>query len=280
MASVLNLPTIAGASLLVYEPFDYPAGAFGSVNGGIGFLGPWADNDPQFSPQTGNLQANGYVSQGNEVHLLASTYATELRHLSGQFGADGTELWASYMLQIKNPGAFTSLGIGYPINGTVNLQFGVLGSSNGTGPPSTTWGMDSYGGYGQVLSQVPVVYGKTARLAVHIQFLPGPDRIDLYVNPASGIPPSSPDATKTDLDLGHTLQLYSPPTIDFASNMGDALFDDVRIGTTYADVVPPPTIGDFNLDGKISTADIQALAHALTDLKSFQSIKVYRMQRS
>src|SRR5436190_2620446 len=130
--------------------------------------------------------------------------------------------------------------------------------------------MDSWGGTGQVLSQVPVVYGQTVRLAVHIQFLGGPDRIDLYVNPPPGATPSSADENKTDVDLGPTLQLITPAPILLVSSLSDVIFDDIRFGTTYADVVPAPVLGDFNLDGRISSADIQAIIGALTDLKGFQ----------
>jgi hypothetical protein len=96
--------------------------------------------------------------------------------------------------------------------------------------------MDLQGGTGQVFSQVPVVYGQTVRLVAHIQFLSGPDRIDLYVNPTSITPPAVPDATKTDVDL----MLFPLSQVMLVANIGDILYDDIRFGTTYADVAPVP----------------------------------------
>lgn len=236
-AATLAFPTIGRATLLVYEPFDYPAGQLSGANGGVGFATAWSGASG-FSVQTGNLQANGFVSPGNEAHYLATNYQNIGRRLSGVYdGASGTDLWASYLTNAASSGAFTSLAIGQLQPG--NLHVGILGNTSGTGPPSSTWGMDTFGGAGQVFSNVPVVYGQTVLLVAHIQFLTGPDRIDLFVNPLPGAPPSTPSATKTDLDLGQTLQTQGG-YIYLAANIGNVLYDDIRIGTTYSDVVPVP----------------------------------------
>jgi hypothetical protein len=235
-AATLAFPTIGRATLLVYEPFDYPAGQLTGANGGVGFASSWGGFRGEFSIQTGNLQTNGFVSPGNEAHYLATTYQNIGRQLSGVYdGASGTDLWASYLTNVASSGAFTSLAIGQLQPG--NLHIGILG--NGSGPPLNNWGMDTFGGAGQVFSNVPVVYGQTVLLVVHIQFLTGPDHIDLFVNPTPGAPPSTPNATKTDLDLGQTLQTQGG-YIYLAAYIGNVLYDDIRIGTTYGDVVPVP----------------------------------------
>ena len=88
------------------------------------------------------------------------------------------------------------------------------------------------GGAGQISSGVDAVVGETALLVVKAEFLAGNDRFTFYVNPTVGGPEPSGGAVKTDLDLGVVtgVTLYSTGAHDV---------DEIRIGTTYADVVPP-----------------------------------------
>jgi len=224
----IGFASTARASVLAFEPFDYSPGSFNGANGGFGFKTAWSTG-PDLSIQPGNLSVAGYSSVGNEVHLLSNTTNGATRTLTSNIGAIGTDLWLSYMTEVESSGAYSSLAIG-------GLHFGILGNTTGGGPPSSTWGMDLQGGIGQVFSQVPVVYGQTVRLVAHVQFLPGPDRIDLYVNPTTITPPAVSDATKTDVDLiSQPLSL-----VTLVANISDVLYDDVRFGTTYADVAPVP----------------------------------------
>jgi hypothetical protein len=82
------------------------------------------------------------------------------------------------------------------------------------------------------------VDGQAALLVLHMTFAPGDDRFDLYVNPAPGAVPATPNATKTDLDqaLFNTVTLWSEKIASpFVGGVG---IDEIRFGTTYQDVVP------------------------------------------
>jgi len=54
------------ATLLVYEPFDYPTGSLNGANGGIGFSGPWTA-DAAYSVTSDSLGIPG--NQGNDAQF-------------------------------------------------------------------------------------------------------------------------------------------------------------------------------------------------------------------
>ena len=221
-------------SLLVYEPFDYLPGPLNGGASGIGFSTAWSASN-QFLIQSGSLDFPGFAASGNKAQYnIGPSSAFANRMLSMTFGADGTDLWESFRIQVTSTPFFASLETGhFSSNG---LHIGQLGGGGpgGSTPPLSNWGMDTSGGSGQVLSQIPVVLGQTALLVAHLQFLPGPDHIDLYVNPTTNLAPVAPDATKTDLDLGTFNE------IDLAVFGGNVLYDEIRMGTTYQDVAPVP----------------------------------------
>src|SRR5262249_38052571 len=114
---------------------------------------------------------------------------------------------------------------------TLNIGFGealFIGKPGG----AREYVLETEGGAGQVSSGTPTVVGETALLVVKAEFLPGPDRFTLYTNPVPGDPEPTSGVVKADLDLGVVSLVGTLSTGGFA-------VDEIRIGTTYADVVPP-----------------------------------------
>ena len=91
--------------------------------------------------------------------------------------------------------------------------------------------LEARGGAFQVPSGTPTVVGRTALLVVRADFRPGKDVFTLYVNPSLRDPEPSSGTVEADLDLGVVSRIGIYSTGAFA-------VDEVRIGTTYADVVP------------------------------------------
>ncbi len=125
----------------------------------------------------------------------------------------------------------SNLGIGYAGEGTAALVGG-----------TRYWSLQvrnaANNGFDVVRSNVPIVTGQTALLAVKITF-GAQDRFDLFVNPPSlgGTAPASPDATwtttgATDINF-HTL-LYSGGT----TGANQSSIDEIRWGQSFADVTP------------------------------------------
>ncbi len=216
----------ARAALLAYEPFDYPAGEdIFTKNGGSGWTSSWT----YMSSRPGTISSPGLshpslATLGNALQTPAVSVSTEpavfVRGLP-TFGADDTTLYLSFLLR---PDA------SYGYYGGVNLGGLFIGKSGGVS--DTTYGLE--GPLGDVVkSDTDVVTGTTVWLVVRAQFKAGHDLFELFVNPpTSGLPPV-PSATKSNHDAG---------TADYflVNNAGGFTTDEIRIGTSYADVAPVP----------------------------------------
>jgi hypothetical protein len=84
------------------------------------------------------------------------------------------------------------------------------------------------------LSSVPAVQDQKVSLVLQADFLPGNDRLSLYVNPTPGQPePVTADVVKADLDLGSINDVV-------INNYGGYTIDEIRIGSDFAAVTPVP----------------------------------------
>jgi hypothetical protein len=123
--------------------------------------------------------------------------------------------------------------------GVSNGYFGVTLAGTGTqlfmGKGSTIYGIENQGGTGvsSIFSVFPVS-GQTVLFVVRGDFTSGNDTFRVYVNPTPGLAePASADATKSDSNVG-TISVLGLDT------GGSFKADEIRIGTTFADVVPTP----------------------------------------
>lgn len=238
---------------IAYDGFQL---TFPAYNGGTGFSGPWAKGGFNASAagylasDESLLYVNGHGTAGNQGGSEGGNYGNAglqlsggsvsgqafsaingaTRQLSQALGTDNTTIYVSFVMQPRG-----TLGAGV-FNGFFGLT---LNGSNGAelfvGKPGggavTQYVLESRGGGGQHPSGAPVVIGQTALMVVKLQFLPGADMVTLYVNPSPGGREPVADAVKSDLDLGVVSALGVYSTGAFA-------IDEIRIGTTYADVVP------------------------------------------
>lgn len=68
-------------------------------------------------------------------------------------------------------------------------------------------------------------------LVVKMEFRDGPDQFTLFVNPTPGQPEPPTKSVKDDLDLESAEMIY-------LYSRGTWSVDEIRIGTTWADVTP------------------------------------------
>jgi len=233
LAAVVIAGRGAGASQIAYDGFgpSFPIYA----NGGTGFSGPWTQGGF-------NAFASGYTpSEDSLCYVKLRTYGGHVsgrafsaingavRSLQQPVGQDHSTVYLSFLLQPEGKlgdGIFGGF-FGVTLNGDgADLFVGKPGGGAGD-----EYVLETRGGSGQVSSGESAVVGRTALLVVKAEFLPGNDAFTLYVNPRPGQPEPSSGTTKTDLDLGTVSQ------VGVYSSGGFAV-DEVRIGTTYADVVP------------------------------------------
>jgi hypothetical protein len=225
---------VVGAGQVAYEGFapSFPIYA----NGGEGFAGPWTQGGfnafaSGYAPADGSLCFGGLRAAGGHVSGGAfSAINGAIRSLKQPLGEDQTTIYVSFLIQPRgklDDGIFGGF-FGLTLNGSLgnDLFIGKPG-----GGDAEQYVLETRGGSGQVSSGVPAVVGRTAFLVLKAEFLPGNDQFTLYVNPTPGHLEPTSGVTKADLDLGAVSKvgIYSS---------GAFAVDEIRIGTSYADVVP------------------------------------------
>jgi hypothetical protein len=145
---------------------------------------------------------------------------------------DGTTLYISFLAQAPGNAGYAGFSL---FNGATEVLF--LGRPSG----ATNWGIDSKGTpAGSVTGAVSAA--SAAQLVYRIDFgasvtTSGNEVVRQYVNPSTVAEPGTADVTIADKGnfAWDNLRIQS-------GNGGTASFDEIRIGTTYADVVvPEPT---------------------------------------
>lgn len=229
----------SAAALVAYEGFAYPAVGSDLVGqaGGTGFSGAWAPGgfnaslSDNFDVAAGSLPFGLLATSGNRVSSGATTaIAGVTRSLTTPLGADGTTTYFSVVLRPEGTlggGAFNGFfGLTLETPGEPELYFGKPGAG-----AINEYVVEDRGGAGQVSSGVSAAVGEPALLVLKAQFLPGNDIFTLYLDPTPGGPEPAIGAVKSGSDVGPVtgLTIYST---------GAFSIDEIRVGTTFADVTP------------------------------------------
>jgi T5SS/PEP-CTERM-associated repeat protein len=244
------VPAVAAAA---YEGFDYaPAGAaIVGANGGNGFAGPWVDSGPadHAAIAAGSLAFGGLATTGNHVSAVSRDDAigSIFRQFSDPIGDPGTTRYLSFVVRpdgTLNEGVFNGLfGIDLPGNPT-SLFIGKPG-----GGALDEFVLENFGGTQQHASGVTAVVGEEYLLVLRADFADGNDSFTLYINPEPGLPEPATGTIMNDSDVGLVNGVFLLSTGAFS-------IDEIRLGSSYADVVPAvPLRGDFNQDGTVDAAD-------------------------
>lgn len=281
IAASLAVASTASASLLTHEPFDYAAGQSLDPSGGTPLAGGtgwnegWdiqnftatyatADATPltqgQVASSAGYAVGGGaFTNGGRRIATGFNSVWDQAGYVSDPFGADPTPwrranidrntVWASMLLRKdanNNDSSTVALhpsGIAWSPSDTPRVEVGFLG-----GGSPRFWGLRLNSGAGNVdtLTSEPVTIGETAFLVLKLDL--EADTLEYYVNPPAGAAPGTPDLT-TALPANYgfkSIQWYP------GNGSGNGSIDELRIGTTYADVaplVPEPASGMVVLAG-------------------------------
>ena len=222
-------------ALYAYEGFDYPAAAEGLNNqgGGFGFINAWDDEGDDAatvatsqSDPTGQLATSGGALQVTTGFLQTFDYT---RQMAVELGADGTEAWFSFVVQVDGDNN---------IDGTT-FKFGAPGNQVIAGFIGNSLTIADSNGSNRVDAATAAIDGDNYFLTVRAQFAAGNDTLSLYVNPTPGLPTPdvAPEAVKTDVDLG----LFRNVGVAAGFSTNDGFFDELRVGETFADVAPQAT---------------------------------------
>jgi hypothetical protein len=228
--SLLAWSPVARASPIAYEAFAIPLAS--PFDGGAGFAGPWTSlpgfhgyswNDSTLSVN-GLRVGNGSVS--GEASAIRLGFATRAL---GELVTSYPVVYVSFLVQPRgtlHEGSFDGF-FGMVLSGTLG---NVFAGKPGAGALDQ-YVLENVGGGGQAASGSSAVAERTALLVVKVQLSGGNDVLTLYVDPPVKGPEPASGAVKNDVDLGSlsALGIYSG---------GAFAIDEIRVGSTYADVVP------------------------------------------
>ena len=214
LLATASLSSFAGAQVTVIasETFEYPVpGTFFQETGGVGWENPWwvsgATNDdlalfdstvtPPFALSDNVGAYAGQVNPFGEAYRKPDGGPHPDVAAGGLFGIDNTTLWFSFSL------------VGF--SGQTSEHFGGLALiQQGTGEElfigspwdTNEWGIDDEGPAGPA----PITIAGTddtvpARLVARLDFLPGMERLRLYLDPATAYPTGPADLDEMIHDM-------------------------------------------------------------------------------
>jgi hypothetical protein len=220
------LPAVTAlADPLVAESFDYSAGPIDGKNGGTGFTAAWSDYSG-----SGEVTSDGRLkvtipSDSHHVSPPRRSFAGSVPLM-----ADGDSLYLSYVL---------ITGGTVPVQST--WMFGTRGAQQqfwyfGFGDPGTP-----VFGVAGAMSTMAVAPNTTYQLVARMtRDDVGGDRFTMWVDPLGES--STPVVTHTTTAFIHPGQTTITDWSANQSGYGTLFIDDIRIGKTFGDVVPPEVI--------------------------------------
>lgn len=234
---------MAADGLLAYDSFDYTAGTrLDGQNGGTGWSSAWSYTSGDAASGTivdglGYTDANGHAlltTGGAWATDPGVFFAQAQRDTTAGFGAAGTSVWMSFLVrQSATPTegvnyAMATVGRGYTFGSNAMLG-GVVADDAGVGP--------FYDG-GGVVAQADVAPAlSTSLIVLRLDFAAsGNDTMSLWHNPLLGAEPGTADVVLSAQDYDSAL---SGLTLVHGDNRS-FVFDEVRIGSSFASVTPVP----------------------------------------
>jgi len=276
-ALVLMVAASARASLLVYEPFDYPVGTLAGQNAtGQNLTGTYASGS--VVPATLELRAEtfslGYgallgapdFAGGRLGQNLGTTAASAIASLAGpvNIAPDGALFFSALFLfddsadgshfariELLDQQSGDVLSFGEVVAGAMAVNVGAQTAATGGGGVSA--GADGSFTNGQVL----FLFGRYQNGAT-----PLGDRLDLVgyeTNAVTQIPggfdPTDPAAQFRFSLTGVDIDMTRIDAVRFEiRGSANNFIDELRVGTTYADVVPEPAAAPLLLGGLVCVA--------------------------
>jgi len=233
IASVIGAVAAMGLTMqadaaTVYEGFDYDQGTdVGGLNGGTGWYGSWTGPSGDATIQSPGMSEGSLPGTGNRLLLTrtgsGSTKAGRQVFASNQ--ASGT-YWLSLMID-NHGGHSTAFGFAQLADSNsvplVEVRFSAKGNwslRNGSGTSSDTG-----------------IAADSALLVIKVDM--DSDRADMWVNPTLGAePPATSNANVALAANGDFDRLNL--RVQTSTGSASASFDEIRIGDSFASVVPEP----------------------------------------
>jgi hypothetical protein len=240
------LPTLP-AALILYDGFDYPAGQALAGQGQQSYS--WGTNrwlrtgflsgETDWTIFSNSLTHPSVPSSGGQVcETNISRGANYERKFSPVSFQNGDTIWFSFLVKVTEPTLWNLFLNSAGINAN---EFGVEAGPNISIRPRL--------GVGYTSTENIVLGLNTTRLVVgrFRYFTSAVEQLDLWVDPDTAVEPQ-PGGVSTSNHIVHLREHDLQPAgidsvlLEERSN-GSVAFDELRVGTTWSDVVPPGTNG-------------------------------------
>jgi hypothetical protein len=229
VALIAAAPTQTEAALIAYDGFDYTADTnLAGSNGGTGWSGAWSGGSHKVT--TNSLTYGSLQTSGQRVSLQGQATFSEPNRAFGSAPATG-HLFVSWVNDATNGTNFNTLRLQNGSNRAV-----VVGNHFNEGSGGN-WSIYSGGASFTNLAVSSKPVSGIQLVVVDLDL--DTNTANLYIDPASlsGGAPATPDATFT---FGSSLFTNTLQFGQGANAGGGAGFDELRVGTTFADVTPVP----------------------------------------
>ena len=243
---------VARADTVAYEGFDYAEGAdLSGQTGGSGFSTAWTatggDTAGAGSLAFTDALGNALLTSGNRgLYTGAAGTSSTSRDLPAVRGADDTTTWISFLGQrlgerSGDPATFFRAANISLFNSTLAASQEQLAIGEATNRAEDTWSLVPDGsGANTRASATP--FDQLSLVVVRIDHLPGADTAYLFLNPnlgGDGPDISLAEATATgDFSFNRIRPFAGNPNANPPSPHAEFQIDELRVGTTYADVTP------------------------------------------
>ncbi len=244
--AVAGLASGARAQLIAYDGFNNgPRPDLAGSAGGFGWTTPWDGSVTMLvtSIASPGLTFPGLATVAGAAQTDPQTFYPDTANYYRSFAPiiGSSHLYMSFLIR---PGTqYTTLGAGIRWGGYPNWI--VCGA-----PDGSNYGFH-IGRYTYVYSNAPVVQGQVALIVMDMEVTGNQTVYRMYINHTIGQPqPGFPDAQYT---VGGAAAF--PSTLELF-NDGDFTTDELRVGTTWASVVPSPCYA--NCDGSAAVPVLSA----------------------
>jgi len=235
---VLAIGVSAGGALIAYEGFDYSAGDLGGQNGGAGWTGAWSGgsnyavvanslNMPNlpFAPiggsAVGHSNANRVFADGIDFSKEGTYYASFLVQRTGWGASDGGGEWFDFHFRTSGYTDAALAGISSTEKFEVRIASDSVAQAGDAATMETCF----------LVSKI--VTHESAADEIYLKAYFGSDMVDLSETTGWTVA-----GTTSNIDLLASMVTLWAGTDNDADGLYQAAIDEIRIGTTWEDVVP------------------------------------------
>jgi hypothetical protein len=251
------------ALVIASDSFDYAVGNLTAQNGGTGFAAGWASSGGTAQVQSPGLAHTGLNTIGNKAFISASNQNWRALTAGTQGSGDST-LWISFIGQRTGANNVRFFGISFyagDVNTSANEHLTIGENSNNN---LDQWGAHFTSAAAGRIDIAGASVNTQSLLLTRINFhSAGNDDFFMWVNPnlSAGEPAIATAAASSvgAFNLAFDRLSLRGGTLN-TGNIGEALYDELRLGTTFADVTPGVcALGDADCDGDVDLNDFESI---------------------